>query len=136
MAGSPGPSADNKNKVGLTLSRKVLDTPLGQHFGKAKRLLIYESDTAFEFVRNEELSGRRVVEIFQQRGCSDAVFSNIGQGTLEHLKAAGIRCWYGPRGVPVRELIERLQRGELRRAVEATKEGRQKHRHRQRERAD
>lgn len=78
MAGSPEPSADNKNKVGLTLSRKALDAPLGQHFGEAKWLLTYESDITFEFVRNEELSGRRVAEIFQQRGCSDAVFSNIG----------------------------------------------------------
>ena len=132
MAGSPESSADNKNKVGLMLSRKALDAPLGQHFGKAKWLLIYESDTAFDFVRNEELSGRGVVEVFQQRGCSDAVFSNIGQGALEHLKAAGIRAWYGPPDVPVRELVERLQRGELKRAVEATEEGHQEHRHRQR----
>jgi predicted Fe-Mo cluster-binding NifX family protein len=130
MAGSRESSADNK--VGLTLSRNALDVPLAQHFGMAKWLLIYESDTAFEFVRNEELSGRGVVEVLQQRGCSDAVFSNIGQGALEHLKAAGIRGWYGAPDVPVRELIERLERGELRGAVEATEEGRQEHRHRER----
>ena len=46
MVGSPESSADNKNKVGLTLSRKALDAPLVQHFGKAKWLLTYESTSA------------------------------------------------------------------------------------------
>ena len=64
MAGSPESSADDGNSVGLTLSRETLDAPLAQHFGKAKWLLIYESDSSFEFVRNEVLSGRGVVEIF------------------------------------------------------------------------
>ena len=60
------------------------------------------------------------------------MFSNIGQGALEHLKDAGIRGWYGAPDVPVRELVDQLQRGELRGAEEATEEGRQEHRHRQR----
>ncbi len=43
MAGSSESSADKKNKVGVTLSRKAMDAPLAQHFGKAKWLLIYQT---------------------------------------------------------------------------------------------
>jgi predicted Fe-Mo cluster-binding NifX family protein len=102
------------------MSRKDLDASLAQHFGMAKWLLIYESEDAFEFVRNEELYGRGVVDALVARGCTDAVFVNIGWGALGHLESAGIRAWYGPPDVPARELIHRLGRGELEKAEEAT----------------
>jgi hypothetical protein len=50
---------------------------------------------------------------------------------LNHLGLAGIRGWYGPRQVPISELVERLERGHLQRAAEASEAGRGRGCHRE-----
>jgi predicted Fe-Mo cluster-binding NifX family protein len=120
------------SRTGFTLLRDNLDAPLSGHFGMAKWLLIYESDQAFQFERNEELYGSGVVGALVGAGCTDAVFANIGQGALAKLMTSHIRPWYGPPDVPVRELVERLKRGELKEATEATEGHQPQHRRRRR----
>jgi predicted Fe-Mo cluster-binding NifX family protein len=63
-------------------------------------------------------TGRGVVDILKRHRRTDVIFPNIGQGALRALKAAGIRAWCGPEGVPATELIERLKRGEVRKVGE------------------
>jgi predicted Fe-Mo cluster-binding NifX family protein len=70
------------------------------------------------FERNGLLRRIGVVAILERHRCTDAIFSNIGQGAFEALKAAKIRGWCGPEGVPAVRLIERLKRGELEKAGE------------------
>jgi predicted Fe-Mo cluster-binding NifX family protein len=117
------------NKIGLVLSLDRLDAPLSNHFGMAKWLLIYGDDKDFKFVRNTELYGRGVVDEFVRSGCTDAIFATIGQGALQGLIGAQIRPRYGPPDVPVREVIERFQRGELKEATEASEEREPRHQH-------
>jgi len=104
-------------KIGLTLSKNTLEAPLAQHFGKAKWMLIYESAKSFEFVRNDALIGRHVVNICAEKGCTDVIFSHIGWGALRHLREEGIKTWYGPSNVPAQELIACLKRGGLTEAL-------------------
>ena len=107
------------NKIGLVLSLDKLDAPLSNHFGMAKWLLIYEDDQELKFVRNTELYGRGMVDVLVRSGCTDAIFATIGAGALKGLIKAHIRPWYGPPDVPVREVIERFKRGELKDATKA-----------------
>jgi predicted Fe-Mo cluster-binding NifX family protein len=64
------------------------------------------------------LYGMGVVDILGRHRCTDAMFFSIGQGACEALKAAGICGWYGPEAYPAAHLIERLKRGELKKAGE------------------
>jgi predicted Fe-Mo cluster-binding NifX family protein len=113
------------SKVGLTVAKPEWGSPLAAHFGMAKWLLIYDTETQEkEFQRNKELVGRGVVATLEKHGCADAIFSTIGPGALVHLELASIRGWYGPEHVPAHELVERLKRGELRRAEQPSQAGR------------
>ena len=108
------------SKVGMTLLRPDWQSPLSPHFGLATWLLIYDTETDQKnFERNRLLMGKGVVDVFAQHRCTDAIFSNIGPGALEILRAAGIRGWYGAADVPASELISRLKQGELEPANEA-----------------
>jgi predicted Fe-Mo cluster-binding NifX family protein len=108
------------SKVGLTLLRPDWQSPLSPHFGIATWLLIYDTEMdQKKFERNRLLMGKGVVDVFALHRCTDAVFSNIGPGALEILRAAGIRAWYGPPDIPASQLVDRLKQGELEPANEA-----------------
>jgi len=108
------------SRVGMTLLRPDWQSPLSPHFGLATWLLIYDTETDQKnFERNQLLMVKGVVDVFAQHHCTDAVFSSIGPGALEILRAAGIRAWCGPPDVPASRLIDRLKRGELEFANEA-----------------
>lgn len=107
-------------RVGMTLLRSDWQSPLSPHFGMAGWLLIYDANAGRRtFERNRRLFGKGVVDVFAQHRCTDAVFSSIGPGALEILRAAGIRAWYGPADVPASQLIDRLKQGKLEPANEA-----------------
>lgn len=105
------------SKVGFTTLLKREDSALSPHFGKAKWIAVRNGESGdMTFEQNIALNGRAVVDIMARHGCTDAVFTNIGPGALQHLEQAGIRGWIGPAGVPLPQLLERLGRGELKRA--------------------
>jgi predicted Fe-Mo cluster-binding NifX family protein len=101
---------------GLPLVKDSLDSPLSQHFGKAKWLLVYEAAERHRFVRNTGLSGPSVVEALAAAGCSDVVVLDAGAGAWGHLQQSGMRIWQGEPEVPARELIAGVERGALARA--------------------
>jgi predicted Fe-Mo cluster-binding NifX family protein len=107
------------SKVGLTVVRPDADSPLSLQFGLAGWILICDTDGKERVLeRNRLLYGMGVVGILERHRCTDAIFSNIGQGALEALKAAKIRGWCGPEGVPAAQLIEQLKRGALKKVGE------------------
>jgi predicted Fe-Mo cluster-binding NifX family protein len=102
------------SKIAFTTLLQRDNSALSPHFGKAKWVLIFDRETGhYAFEQNTGLNGRAVVEIMARHGCSDAVFTQIGSGALQHLHAAGIRGWIGPAYLPVPELLKRLDCGEL-----------------------
>jgi predicted Fe-Mo cluster-binding NifX family protein len=112
------------SKVGLMVVRPEADSPLSAHFGLAGWVLICDTDGEEQILeRNRLLYAMGVVGILERHRCTDAIFSNIGQGALEALQAAGIHGWYGPEGVPAPELVKRLGGGKLTRADEGGSTG-------------
>jgi len=105
------------SKIGITVAQNSLNAPLALHFGKTKWILIYESAESFEFIRNEKLVGRNVVDLYQEAGCSDVIVNNIGSGAMRNLKAAGIQAWHGSLNIPARKLIATLKQGALKAAT-------------------
>jgi predicted Fe-Mo cluster-binding NifX family protein len=98
----------------LTLLKKS-DSPLSPHFGKAKWLMVLNRESQqIHFVQNTGLNGRSVVELLQQQGCDEVVFSNIGEGALRQLKQSRIAGWYAPADLPVPRVLEMLSAGQLR----------------------
>lgn len=121
------------SKIGLTVLRKDNATDLSSHFGVAKWVLVYDTDSGeMVFVQNQGLTGRAVVDTLVQCGCADVIFSSIGDGAFAHLEEAGIRGWYGPQNKPPAELAELLQHGKLRRAESASHTAPQRRRGRKR----
>ena len=105
------------SKVAFTTLLNRADSALSPHFGMAKWILVRDDDNGqITFEQNTVLNGRAVVEILVRHGCTDAVFTQIGEGAFHHLEQAGIRGWIGPAGTPVPQLLELLSRGELTRA--------------------
>jgi predicted Fe-Mo cluster-binding NifX family protein len=102
--------------IGLPLLKDSLDSPLSQHFGKAKWLLVYQSPERYQFLRNTGLSGHFVVQALVGAGCTDVVILHAGSGAWGHLQQGGVRTWLGEPGVPARDLVRRLEEGGLARA--------------------
>jgi predicted Fe-Mo cluster-binding NifX family protein len=112
------------SKVGFTTLLSREDSPLSPHFGMTKWVMIRDTESGeVGFEENTGRSGRAVVAILARHGCRDAVFTQIGPGALEHLRATGIRGWIGPPHVPVPQLLEGLEGGELAPAHQATRPG-------------
>lgn len=115
-------------RVGLTLLKNEDDSPLSPHFGTAKWLGIYDAATGtMHFERNTGLYGGFVADALARAGCTHAVFAHIGGPALEHLRAHGIRAFWGEPGQPATELVARLERGELRAAESSDDSGGQAH---------
>jgi len=109
------------SKIGMTLLKESWDSPLSPHFGKAKWVLVYDTESEQQhFERNRGLNGRAVVDIMAAHGCTDAIFTHIGAGALRHLREAGMAGWYGAAGVPASEVLARWQKGELQQARSAS----------------
>ena len=104
------------SKVGLTVARPDAESSLSPEFGLTGWVLICRADGQEPIIeRNPLLYGKGVIDILARYRCTDVIFSTIGPGGLQALKAAGIRGWCGPESVPATKLSERLKLGGLRR---------------------
>ncbi len=104
-------------RIGFPLLKAEEHSPLSPHFGKAKWVGTYDTETrAMRFVRNTGLTGRFVADAFAQAGCTHAVLTRIGAPALEHLAAYGIQAFWGDADASALTLAERLERGQLERA--------------------
>jgi len=102
------------SKIGFTTLLNREDSVLSPHFGLSKWVMVRDNDSgSVTFEQNTGLYGRAVVDILQRHGCSDVIFAEIGHGAFRGLQEAGIRGWVAPMNVPVPELLEHFNRGEL-----------------------
>lgn len=110
------------SKIALMTLLSREESNLSPHFGKAKWILVHDTEQATSrFVQNKGLNGMSVVQHLMNEGCGDVICSEIGEGAVKHLHEANIRGWLGPADVPAPRLLQMLAEGTLR-PVHATKE--------------
>ena len=111
-------------KIGVMMSAESADEAISSHFGKAEWLMITDTGNPTPvFVKNEMLSGKSAVEIAHREGCSDLIFTEIGNGAFGHLKAAGIRGWVAPEHITGSHALNMFDKSILQPASTSTKQG-------------
>jgi len=109
------------SKIALMTLLSREESNLSPHFGKAKWILVHDTEQATSrFVQNKGINGMSVVQHLMNEGCGDVICSEIGEGAVRHLYEANIRGWLGPADVPAPRLLQMLAEGTLQ-PVHATK---------------
>jgi predicted Fe-Mo cluster-binding NifX family protein len=110
-----------KQKIALMTLLNREDSSLSPHFGKAKWILVLDTEQGTShFIQNTGLNGRSVVAELMREACTDVIASEIGAGAVGHLESAHIRGWLGAADIPAPRLVEMLQAGELPRLLAST----------------
>ena len=109
------------SKIALLTSLDREDSILSDHFGKAKWIMIRDTEQGTSrFVQNEGLNGKSVVQHLIGEGCSAVLLREIGMGAFGHLKEANIRAWLAPQHVAVSDVLRMYGEGSLTEIVVST----------------
>lgn len=102
------------SKIALMTLLNRADSPLSMHFGKAKWVMVHDTEEkSSRFVQNHGLNGRSVVQLLLQEGCSEVICSEIGDGAVRNLENAGIRGWLAPAETPAPRALQMHAEGAL-----------------------
>ena len=108
-------------KVAVMMSENQVNAQMSSHFGKAEWVMVADTEChAFDFLKNEAAGGKNVVEMIAGQNCSDAIFSEIGNGALGHLKAENICGWFAPANISGQQALEMFENLQLRAADTAS----------------
>jgi predicted Fe-Mo cluster-binding NifX family protein len=106
------------------MSANSADGQMSSHFGKAEWIMVADTDSSvLEFVKNDGLNGRSLIEIAIRQGFTDVIFTEIGNGAFGHLQAAGIRGWLAPEHVTGRQVLKMFEQSQLQAVSASTKQG-------------
>jgi predicted Fe-Mo cluster-binding NifX family protein len=109
------------SKVAVMMLENNVKAQMSAHFGKAEWVMVADTEChAIDFLKNEAANGRSVVEMVSSHNCTDAIFSEIGNGALGHLKAEGIRGWVAPSNISGQQALEMFEHLQLRAADTAS----------------
>ncbi len=112
------------SKIAVMMSADRAGSPISAHFGKAEWVMVSDLASPLpEFVRNEMLNGKSALEIAIRNGCTDVIFTEIGNGAYGHLTAAGLHGWVAPRDITGQRAIQMFESSTLQPANGATKQG-------------
>ena len=108
-------------KIAVSATGETLDSQVDRRFGRCPYFLIVDSETAsFEAVTNVAAdatggAGIQAAQSIASKGVAVVITGNVGPNALQTLSAAGIEIVVGASGT-IREIIEKLKRGELNKA--------------------
>lgn len=112
------------SKIGVMMSADNADEQMSSHFGKAEWIMIANTENRdVEFVKNDGMNGKSAAEIMIRQGCTDVIFTEIGNGAFGHLKAANIRGWVAPEHITGMQAYQMFEQLKLRNVDIATKQG-------------
>jgi predicted Fe-Mo cluster-binding NifX family protein len=98
------------SNVAVMMSENQVNAQMSSHFGKAEWVMVADTEChAFDFLKTEAAGGKSVVELVASQNCTDAIFSDIGNGALGHLKAEGIRGWVAPANISGQQALEMFE---------------------------
>ncbi|HOP46595.1 MAG TPA: NifB/NifX family molybdenum-iron cluster-binding protein [Desulfobacteraceae bacterium] len=116
-------------KIAVTTSGESLDAPLDPRFGRAKKFLLYDTDSGkFELIDNVQNlnapqgAGIQAAQNVSRLGAEVVITGNCGPKAYKTLTAAGIKVVIEAEGSVV-QAIEQFRRGELKPAETANVEG-------------
>jgi predicted Fe-Mo cluster-binding NifX family protein len=116
-------------KIAVTTSGESLDAPLDPRFGRAKKFLLYDTDSGkFELIDNVQNlnapqgAGIQAAQNVSRLGAEVVITGNCGPKAYKTLTAAGIKVVIEAEGSVV-QAIEKFRRGELKPAETANVEG-------------
>jgi predicted Fe-Mo cluster-binding NifX family protein len=102
------------SKVAVMMSAEQANGQMSSHFGKAEWIMIADKEGGVpEFVKNDALNGRGAAGIVIEKGCSDVVLVDIGDGALGHLRTANIGAWAAPGPLTGEEALRLFRQGQL-----------------------
>jgi predicted Fe-Mo cluster-binding NifX family protein len=105
-------------KIAITSTAPDLDAEMDPRFGRARYLLIVETETLeFEAIENPNIAagggaGIQTAQMIAGKGAEALLTGNCGPNAYQTLSAAGVQVYVGLSG-PVRRAMEALKRGEL-----------------------
>ena len=98
------------SKIAVMMLDNNVNAQMSAHFGKAEWVMVADTEcNAFDFLKNEAAAGKSIVEMIAGQNCSDAIFSEIGNGALTHLKSTGIRGWMAPANISGQQALEMFE---------------------------
>ena len=112
-------------KVAVSSNGNNLDAQLDPRFGRcAFFLVIHPDDMSFEAFPNESAAqgggaGIQAAQFLASQGVAAVITGNCGPNAVQTLSAAGIELFAGQAGT-VKEVVERLKKGNLSPTSEAT----------------
>jgi len=105
-------------KIAITSTAPDLDAEMDPRFGRARYLLIVETETLeFEAIENPNIAagggaGIQTSQMIANKGAEAVLTGNCGPNAYQTLSAAGLQVYVGLSG-PVRQAVEAFKRGEL-----------------------
>lgn len=109
------------SKVAVMISQDRIDAPISGHFGKAQWAMVADTSChAVAFLRNDGSNGSSAAQLIAETGCTDVIFTSIGNGALSHLQAASIRGWVAPPEITGKQALEMFEHLRLQPAATAT----------------
>ncbi|MFH0878242.1 MAG: NifB/NifX family molybdenum-iron cluster-binding protein [Lentisphaerota bacterium] len=116
-------------KIAITAKEGTLASDLDPHFGRAKTLIVFETDTnqftAHDNAQNlnaAQGAGIQAAQMVSRLGAKALITGNVGPKAFRTLKEAGIKIYLSSAGT-VTEAIEAFNKNELKEPSGATKEG-------------
>jgi predicted Fe-Mo cluster-binding NifX family protein len=112
-------------KIAVSAAGRDLDSAIDPRFGRCACFLIVESNSmSFECFDNQSAAlgggaGIQSAQFIASKGVSAVITGNCGPNAMRTLSAAGINVMLGQAGT-VRDVVEKLKRGELSNASEAS----------------
>jgi len=108
------------SNVAVMLSGNCVSAPMSSHFGKAEWIMTADTEShTMVFLENEPANGKSVVELIVGQNCTDAIFTEIGDGALRHLQSANIHGWMAPANITGRQALEMFEHLRLHPAASA-----------------
>ncbi len=106
-------------KIAISATRPGAEATLEMRFGRCPFFAVYDSETKqFEWYENEGIkaasgAGTGAAQALLDRGVEAVVSGQFGPKAVQVLEAGGIKMFLAPADLPLSQVIDKWQAGEL-----------------------
>ena len=113
-------------KICISSTGKDLSSPVDPRFGRCAYFLIVDpaKEEKFEVVKNagvraERGAGITAAQVIADKKVNAAISGNFGPNAYFVLSQAGIKCYFVPRPMSVKQALQFLKQGKLKKLTES-----------------